>query len=41
MIDALHVAVMERHSIRTIMTFDAGFAGIEAVELDSVMQSRD
>jgi uncharacterized protein len=34
--DALHVAVMEAHGVRRILTFDAGFddiAGIERVRL--------
>jgi hypothetical protein len=30
--DALHVAVMQRHEIVRIMSFDTGFDGIEGVE---------
>lgn len=30
--DAVHVAVMERHRISTILTFDAGFDGVRGIE---------
>jgi predicted nucleic acid-binding protein len=30
--DALHLAVMQRHGITRIMTFDAGFDGIVGIE---------
>jgi predicted nucleic acid-binding protein len=30
--DALHVAVMERHRVATIMTFDRGFDGCPGIE---------
>jgi len=30
--DAIHVAVMERHHVRTIMTFDRGFDGLPGIE---------
>lgn len=30
--DALHVAVMEQHAIRRILTFDAGFDGVPGIE---------
>jgi predicted nucleic acid-binding protein len=30
--DALHLAVMERHGVRRIMSFDAGFDGFPGVE---------
>ena len=30
--DAVHVAVMERHRISTILTFDAGFDGVWGIE---------
>jgi len=29
--DALHVAVMEQHGIRHILTFDAGFDGVPGI----------
>jgi uncharacterized protein len=29
--DAIHVAVMERHKIERILTFDAGFSGIPGI----------
>jgi len=29
--DAIHVAVMERHRVRTIMTFDRGFDGVPGI----------
>jgi predicted nucleic acid-binding protein len=29
--DAIHVAIMERHGIKRIMTFDAGFDGVPGV----------
>ena len=29
--DALHVAVMERHEIREILSFDAGFDAVEGI----------
>jgi predicted nucleic acid-binding protein len=29
--DALHLAVMERRSVSTILTFDAGFDGVPGV----------
>ena len=30
--DALHVAVMERHGVRRILTFDAGFDAVPGLE---------
>ena len=30
--DALHVAVMEQHGIRRILSFDAGFDGVPGIE---------
>lgn len=30
--DALHVAVMQRHRIRHILTFDRGFEGVPGIE---------
>lgn len=30
--DALHVAVMRRHEVRRILTFDAGFDDVEGLE---------
>jgi predicted nucleic acid-binding protein len=30
--DALHLAVMERHAITQILTFDAGFDGLPGIE---------
>lgn len=30
--DALHVAVMRRHDVRRVMSFDAGFDRIEGIE---------
>ena len=30
--DAIHVAVMKRHAIRTIMSFDRGFEGFAGIE---------
>jgi hypothetical protein len=30
--DAIHVAVMRRHGLARIMTFDSGFDGVEGVE---------
>jgi hypothetical protein len=30
--DALHVAVMEQHGVRRILSFDAGFDGVPGIE---------
>jgi hypothetical protein len=30
--DALHLAIMERHGVRRIMSFDSGFDGFPGVE---------
>lgn len=30
--DAIHIAVMQRHSIRRILTFDVGFDSVEGIE---------
>lgn len=30
--DAIHVAVMERHGVRRILSFDRGFDGLEGIE---------
>jgi predicted nucleic acid-binding protein len=30
--DAVHVAVMERHAIETILSFDAGFDGVPDIK---------
>ena len=30
--DALHVAVMERHGIERVMTFDRGYDGVPGIE---------
>ena len=31
--DAIHAAVMQRHGIATIMTFDRGFAGLPGISI--------
>jgi uncharacterized protein len=31
--DTLHVAIMERHSVPRIMSFDAGFDGLVGIEM--------
>ena len=30
--DALHVAIMRRHAVKTIMSFDSGFDGIPGID---------
>lgn len=30
--DALHVAVMKRHGVRRVMSFDSGFDRVEGIE---------
>ena len=35
--DALHIAIMERHQVMTIMTFDSGFDGFPGIQRFSTL----